>query len=127
MFSPPTSWANIDDCGLFPCTGPKNVLLNFYTHSFFGTVTPDNSRMNFQIMANNAHVANAVTGGCKFYSEWNSYYCENDNLGSLLFESTDDDVMDRTFSPMIVSNDITGFNNTLNSFMDHTWDGFYTG
>jgi hypothetical protein len=26
-----------------------------------------------------------------------------------------------------VYNDETGFNNTLNVMMDHTWDGFYTG
>ena len=24
-------------------------------------------------------------------------------------------------------NEKTGFNNTLNSMMDHVWDGFYTG
>jgi hypothetical protein len=28
---------------------------------------------------------------------------------------------------MIISNDKIRFNNTLNEFMDHTWDGFYTG
>jgi hypothetical protein len=45
----------------------------------------------------------------------------------LLFESVDDDFKKRTFSPMIISNDKIRFNNTLNEFMDHTWDGFYTG
>jgi hypothetical protein len=33
----------------------------------------------------------------------------------------------RTFSPMIIRNNDTGFANTLNEFMDHVWDGFYTG
>ena len=28
---------------------------------------------------------------------------------------------------MYVYSDDTGFNNTLNIMMDHTWDGFYTG
>lgn len=35
--------------------------------------------------------------------------------------------MDRTVSPISILNEETGFNNTLNSMMDHVWDGFYTG
>jgi len=26
---PPRSWANLADCGDFPCTGPKNTLMVF--------------------------------------------------------------------------------------------------
>ncbi len=29
LMDPPESWATIEDCGDFPCTGPKNVLLSF--------------------------------------------------------------------------------------------------
>lgn len=29
MFDPPQSWAVINDCGEFPCTGPKNTILSF--------------------------------------------------------------------------------------------------
>ena len=49
-----------------------------------------------------------------------------------MFESLDSDKEDRTFSPMVIfgmetlSGQKTGFNNTLNSFMDHCWDGHYT-
>jgi hypothetical protein len=48
-----------------------------------------------------------------------------------MFESLDPDREDRTFSPInILSSDINGdgqgFNNKLNSFMDHCWDGHYT-
>jgi hypothetical protein len=46
----------------------------------------------------------------------------------LLFESLDEDKEDRTFSPIVyTSPDLPTYSNVLNSFMDHTWDGFYTG
>ena len=42
-------------------------------------------------------------------------------------ESNDPDQLDRTISPINFLNETVGFNNTLNSMMDHEWDGFYTG
>lgn len=58
---------------------------------------------------------------------WKGYLCKNEYLGQLLFESLDGDTMDRTISPIYITNEEYGFNNTLNSMMDHVWDGFYTG
>ena len=29
LFTPPATWANLDDCGDFPCTAPSNALLDF--------------------------------------------------------------------------------------------------
>jgi len=29
LYTPPVAWANLDDCGNFPCTAPNNVLLDF--------------------------------------------------------------------------------------------------
>ena len=58
---------------------------------------------------------------------WNGYFCENRNIGILLFESLDPDTYDRSIQPINILNEETGFNNTLNSMMDHVWDGFYTG
>lgn len=58
---------------------------------------------------------------------WNAYLCTNPNLGVLLFESLDADKMDRSVQPVIITNQATGYMNKLNSFMDHVWDGFYTG
>ena len=37
---PPLAWANLDDCGNFPCTAPLNVELFFKRSSFGGTVQP---------------------------------------------------------------------------------------
>lgn len=39
----------------------------------------------------------------------------------------DDDWEDRGVTPVYLSCDETGYTNKLNSHMDHTWDGFYTG
>jgi len=39
VFEPPQKWANLDDCGIYPCTAPKNVLMNFFNTSFVG-ITP---------------------------------------------------------------------------------------
>lgn len=44
-----------------------------------------------------------------------------------MFESQDDDKFDRSIQPIFIHNEEIGFNNTLNSMMDHVWDGFYTG
>ena len=36
--------------------------------------------------------------------------------------------MDRSYVPLnLVNPSVPNFNNKLNSFMDHVWDGFYTG
>lgn len=58
---------------------------------------------------------------------WNGYLCKNRNIGMLIFESLDSDTMDRSIQPINILNEETGFNNTVNSYMDHVWDGFYTG
>ena len=43
-----------------------------------------------------------------------------------MFESLDSDKEDRTVSPIYIISNSTSFNNTLNTFMDHCWDGHYT-
>lgn len=40
LFNPPNEWAVLDDCGSFPCTGPKNVLIRFVNSKFSGEVRP---------------------------------------------------------------------------------------
>ena len=37
LMDPKPGWASMDDCGLFPCTGPKNVLMDFKGSIFQGT------------------------------------------------------------------------------------------
>lgn len=47
LFSPPSSWANLDDCGDFPCTAPNNALLQFEKSTFAGTIRPTESNADF--------------------------------------------------------------------------------
>lgn len=46
IYHPPIAWANIDDCGLFPCTAPNNTLIMFEKISFSG-VAPARSDNTF--------------------------------------------------------------------------------
>jgi len=66
---------------------------------------------------------------CVPYAAWNGYLCDNKDLGILLFESEDDDKWDRSMQPIYIKESGEGkvASNKLNSFMDHVWDGFYTG
>jgi hypothetical protein len=120
---PEPGWANIKDCGDFPCTAPHNVLFNF-----IGTVWegPVSFASDFQIIANNPGFAPSQSK-CKFYQNMNAYICDDKNLGILLFESNDDDWKDRSMQPIYVSQEGSAYKNKLNSMMDHVWDGFYTG
>jgi hypothetical protein len=57
----------------------------------------------------------------------NLWICAQDRLGTLQFESEDSDTLDRSIQPIYSQLQGTGMNNMVNSFMDHVWDGFYTG
>lgn len=69
--------------------------------------------------------------GCSLVSEWNAWLC-NPDFGILIFDSMDDDRLDRNVAPIYIknkdlcNNDGECFNNRLNAFMDNCWDGFYT-
>ena len=47
LFNPPAGWANIDDCGNFPCTAPSNALLQFEKTTFAGSIRPSKSDSMF--------------------------------------------------------------------------------
>jgi hypothetical protein len=48
-------------------------------------------------------------------------------MGILKFDSEDVDTLDRSVYPVYSKLQGTDMNNKINSFMDHVWDGFYTG
>jgi hypothetical protein len=58
---------------------------------------------------------------------WNGYECFVDTLSILFFENDDWDAKDRNLAPIYMKQDGTQINNKLNSYMDHIWDGFYSG
>uniref|UniRef100_A0A7S3JIH3 Uncharacterized protein n=1 Tax=Euplotes harpa TaxID=151035 RepID=A0A7S3JIH3_9SPIT len=64
--------------------------------------------------------------GCTKVASWNAYLCYNEKIAQIMFESLDDDKEDRMFSPINILGQGNNFNNTLNTFMDHCWDGHYT-
>lgn len=80
------------------------------------------------MLGNNSKAADAFPS-CKYNPTWNGYICKDNEIGLLYFDSLDADTMDRTVSPIVVTSpyDTPKFSNLLNSFMDHIWDGFYTG
>jgi hypothetical protein len=128
---PNPAWANIDDCGMWPCTAPDNAVLKFIGAKATGTSAPSITGITssvgttFQIIPNNPEAANFITQ-CTAVSAWNGYLCYNPKIGQIMFESLDDDKEDRTVSPINILGEGSSFNNTLNSFMDHCWDGHYT-
>lgn len=64
---------------------------------------------------------------CNQQKDMNLWTCRNDDLGILMFESEDDDKVDRSLQPIYSRLQGTDMNNKVNSFMDHVWDGFYQG
>jgi hypothetical protein len=131
---PTPGWANVKDCGNFPCTGPWNVLLTFKRTSWSGR-TPSYAKSTFQLIADNPGFAPYVPD-CSKLEENNMWMCEQSKLSMLMFESEDADNRDRGMQPVYVQmqepntkkNDTDqGMNSKLNSFMDHVWDGFYSG
>jgi hypothetical protein len=100
IMDPSPGWANIADCGNYPCTAPKNVLLTF-EGSIFNGAKPRFAKREFQIIADNAEFAPYIPE-CEPYTSGNAYVCDSDRLAVLLFESLDPDNMDRAMQPIYV-------------------------
>jgi hypothetical protein len=124
LYDPPKGWANPTDCVEFPCTAPSNVVIKFDRTYYEGKKPFFDPK--FQIISDTESVSETLQN-CEFVEAWNAWKCQNKYLSVLRFISLDGDMMDRTVSPIYVVNEQTGFNNKLNSMMDHVWDGFYTG
>ena len=157
LFTPPQGWANLSDCGTFTCTGLYNSLLRMERNSYSGVPSVFGLSKTFEVTANNKEsTSTQVTPTCEKKDTWNAYICEMRELGVLLFESQDADRMDRSSQPLYIMDDdkydncydfcdesvnkllnlntIAGnfknsptYNNRLNAYMDHVWDGAYTG
>lgn len=123
---PNPGWANPTDCIEWPCTAPENVVLKFEGTTYDGTRRPIDQLLSFQIVSD-AEKAVAGYSGCELKNYWSAAFCNNRNLGVLLFESLDADTEDRSIQPVTLTNSVTGYSNSVNSMMDHMWDGFYTG
>lgn len=104
------------------------MVIRFDSVAFSGSVTPSTPLpANFQITSSNDESTSVqVVGSCSEVTQWNAYLCDTTiPLGVMIFKSNDDDQLDRSVQPVYITNK-DGFNNRLNSYMDHCWDGFYT-
>jgi len=125
LVKPNPGWANVKDCGNFPCTAPNNLIFSFAGTTWKGT-TPTSTPEAFVVIPNEKTVGGTYES-CVERPDQQAYICEMDNIGMMMFENLDDDAWDRAIQPVFLLNEATGFNNTLNAMMDHIWDTFYTG
>jgi len=65
---PPTAWANVKDCGNFPCTAPNNLIFSFAGTQFTGAIKPSTSAADFVIVPDDVTVGGTYPG-CKRYEE----------------------------------------------------------
>jgi len=100
IMAPNPKWANLKDCGAFPCTGPLNILFSFLDTKYNkGSVM--NHGKDFQIISNNTGLS-PYLDNCEPYRKWNAYLCKSNSLGIMLFESLDPDKVDRGMQPVYV-------------------------
>jgi hypothetical protein len=133
----PQGWANPTDCGPFTCTAPYNIVMRLESPRYGGDSLPFGiPSRTYEIISNNVESISAqVIPDCEYQEEWNAWMCLTDKIGQLIFDSKDADRMDRSSQPIYIqNNDLCAefegeevcFNNRLNAYMDHGWDGFYT-
>ena len=128
LMDPPEEWVDPTDCVGFVCTGPQNVLLSFKEHvNQTGTTSIKFPPKPFDIISDNPGFNTALSSSCNLVPSWNANNCTGDDMALLQFESLDPDRLDRSVQPVYVSQGENNLKIKLNSFMDHIWDGFYTG
>lgn len=132
MFSPSPGWANPDDCGTFTCTGLYNTVAKFERTTFTGSPAAFLLPQTFQVIPDNKEsVSSQVIPRCvEKKRNWNGWLCQNDDLGIMLIDSRDPDRKTRNMQPLYIQDSPLGvepvFDNRLNAYMDHCWDGMYT-
>lgn len=101
-------------------------MYTFKENKYVGTAPFASKPTDFEIVYNIPGYSDKFDN-CVAKSAWNALYCQNKKIGILLFESEDEDKMDRSFVPLYVENPkYPGVSNKINSMMDHGWDGFYS-
>jgi hypothetical protein len=76
LSSPDPKWANVKDCGNFPCTAPYNALFKFVNTSWEGGSMAESGilKKDFQLIANNPGFAPGQAN-CKSVKDLNGYLC----------------------------------------------------
>lgn len=91
---PPQKWAIIKDCGSWPCTAPKNTMFIFRRTKFVGP-RPSYGAEDFSMIPDTPGLSEFVPD-CIQETKMNLWICQNEDLGQLMFESEDDDTLDRS-------------------------------
>jgi hypothetical protein len=124
FFEPPEKWANLADCGDFPCTGPKNTIFSFTNIKWTG-LQGENALEDFTLIPTVPGYTDNFPD-CKKVDGINGHLCTNNDLGILVWESMDPDSIDRSIQPIYINyNQEEDKQNKLNSYMDHNCDSFY--
>lgn len=124
------SWANLADCGDFPCTGPKNTIFSFKNIKWVGKPGPKDAEGNeladFSLIPSIPGYTTEFKDCSEYKKGINGHICTNNDLGILVWESQDPDSIDRSIQPIEIRyNEDKDKVNILNSYMDHNCDSFY--
>jgi hypothetical protein len=127
FFEPPQSWANLADCGDFPCTGPKNTLFSFSNIQW--TNNPSETEVtalsDFTLIPTTPTYTDQFPN-CNAMESINGLVCTNNEMGILVWESQDPDSIDRSIQPIYIRwKEDENHQTKLNSYMDHNCDSFY--
>jgi len=79
---PDPAWANIKDCGNFPCTAPNNVIFTFTNTKYYGA-TPSVASSAFTVVPDDETVGGAYTPACQHKPGMQVYICQVRNIGLL--------------------------------------------
>jgi hypothetical protein len=83
FYDPPEKWANVTDCGKWPCTAPHNVVMNFNdavfevpdkTTALPSFWTSETTKYDFQVVADFPAAASSYTN-CSKNGTWNAWFC----------------------------------------------------
>jgi hypothetical protein len=106
FFDPPESWANLADCGDYPCTGPKNTIFSFTNIKWTGTTGKGEAvalaRENFNLIPWVKTYSDNFPG-CIINEAINGMQCDNIDQGILVWESNDPDSIDRSIQPIRIN------------------------
>ena len=102
--APSQGWVNWEDCGIeFTCTGLYNIVARFENVVYEGS-RPAKLTDTFTVTSNNEESTSVHTfkdTKCEKIEEWNAFLC-TDEFGLLIFDSLDEDRMDRSAQPIWV-------------------------
>lgn len=84
--NPPGGWANLADCGDFPCTGPKNTIFSFTNTEWTGNV-PDGALADFRLIPDVPEYSKYIPTCVPKLDEMNGHLCTTEDLGILVWES----------------------------------------